>query len=407
MDTSRDTGSGRHVVVAGGSFAALGAAYTVREALPPTDRVTVVAPNHFFVFAPSLVWAALGASPAHSSFPLEAALAAKGIEFINDHVRAVGIEDHMVRTDGSKLYYDRLIVATGGRPDTEAIPGIAGEFRQASWIVGEDSAMEARNAVRWFFNEPGPLLVGAAQGAAYISGAYELALALDAELRRRGLRERVPLTFVTGEPYLGHLDIGQSAAHAYLAALFSRRNIDVRAGVSIDRVSRRTVELSSGESLESRLSIIMPPFTGAVDIWKSAELTDTAGMIPVTAEYRHAHHPDIYAAGVASYFQQPVQPLGCIRPPATGYLSLRMGTAAGRNVAASLGYGTPTANPLPAVLDVRVINGVDTGVLLMSRGRTQLHHSARRLPGGSARVLKRAIERYLLWRLREGRMNLP
>ncbi|HEX6509311.1 MAG TPA: FAD-dependent oxidoreductase [Chloroflexota bacterium] len=407
MATSQRTGAGREVVIAGGSFAGLAAAYTARTALRPDDRVTLVTPNTHFVFAPSLVRAALGEPLLHSSFQLDAALAAKDIDYVRGFVRDVRAEDHVVTTDNGELPYDRLIIATGGRPDTSTIPGLAGEFRVASWVVGEDSAMESRNTVRHLFENPGPIAIGAAQGASYISGAYELALALDAELRRRGLRDRAPLTFVTAEPYLGHLGIGQSSAQAHLVRMFEERNIETRVGVSIERVERNTVTISSGETLDARTAIIMPPFTGAVDIWKSAGLTDSTGMIPVTFQYQHTTQQDIYAAGVASYFHQPTPPLGCAHPPGTGYLSVRMGKAAAENVAATLDCGAPAKHALPYVLDLRIIDGHDTGMLLSSRGRDHLHHSARRLPGRTARTLKIAVERYLIWRLRSGRMNLP
>jgi sulfide:quinone oxidoreductase len=407
MTTTQQTGTGRHVVVAGGSFAGLAAAYTLRAALRPEDRVTVVAPNTHFVFAPALVRAAFGEPLLHSSFQLDAALAAKDIDYVHASVRNIHAADHRITTDAGDLPYDRLLIATGGRPDTSTIPGLAGEFRLASWVVGEDSAMEARNTVRRFFQDPGPMVVGAAQGASYVSGAYELALALDTELRRRGVRERAPMTFVTAEPYLGHFGLGQSAAQAHLVRLFAERNIATKIGVSIERVERDAVTISSGERLEAWTAIIMPPFTGAVDIWKSAGLTDATGMIPVTAQYRHTTEPEIYAAGVASYFQEPTPPLGHAHPPGTGYLSVRMGQAAGHNLAASLQCGTPAKHTLPYMLDLRIIAGPDTGLLLSSRGRTQLHHAARRLPGKSAQVLKIAVERYLIWRLRTGRMDLP
>lgn len=408
MASSQNAKTGRHVVIAGGGFAGLTAAYTARAALRPDDRVTLVAPNTFFVFLPSLVRAALGESLVHSSFQLDAALAAKDIDYLHGYVRDVRVDDHVVRTDEGELPYDRLIIATGGQPDTSTIPGLAGEFRLASWVVGEDSAMEARNTIRHLFEHPGPIVIGAAQGASYISGAYELAFSLDAELRRRGLRDRAPLTFVTAEPYIGHLGIGQTAAQSHLTRMLTDRNIETRVGVSIERVERHAVKISGGESVATQAAIIMPPFTGAVDIWKSAGLTDGTGMIPVTAQYQHTSQPDIYAAGVASYFQQLTKPLGRAHPPAgTGYLSVRMGKAAAQNVAASLECGTPAKRTLPYVLDLRIIDGRSSGLLLSSRGTNQLHHAARYLPGKSARVLKTAVERYLIWKLRTGRTDLP
>jgi NADH dehydrogenase FAD-containing subunit len=151
----------------------------------------------------------------------------------------------------------------------------------------------------------------------------------------------------------------------------------------------------------------MPPFTGAVDIWKSADLTDKSGMIPVTPQYRHTTQPDIYAAGVASYFREPTKPLGWVHPPGTGYLSVRMGKAAAQNVAASLECGATAKRTLPYVFDVRIIDGGSTGLLLSSRGTNQPHHAARSLPGNSARALKIMVERYLIWKLRAGRVDLP
>jgi sulfide:quinone oxidoreductase len=240
-----------------------------------------------------------------------------------------------------------------------------------------------------------------------MSAAYELALYLDAELRRRKLRLKAPMTFVTAEPFLGHLGLGQHAAGERLDQIFARRGISAFTEVEVERVERHGVKLSNCHTLPAALTILMPPFTGSVGIWKSVGLTDDNGLIPINASYQHPRHSDVYAAGVASYFAEDVPPLGPVQMPATGYLSLHMGRAAGANVAASLGVGTPQHFPLPALLDIRVLDGGSTGLLLYSRGRTFLRHHALPLPGVSAHLSKLALERYLLWRLRTGRMNLP
>jgi len=405
METGQ--GTGRQVVVIGGSFAGLSAAFRLRERLLPEDRVTVVSESDRFVFSPSLVWAALGQQLLRSEFSLDAALTEKGIEFVRAHVREVRVGDRVIVAGEREIPYDRLVIATGGRPNSNAVPGLAGEFRAASWVVGEDSAMEARNLIRQLYENPGPLVIGSAQGASYLSAAYELALALDSALRRRGLRDRVPISFVTAEPYLGHLGFGQTAASGQLLKLFAERNITAQVGVNIDRVRHCEVDLSAGQTLPAHAMVIMPPFTGAVDIWKSAGLTDANGMIPVNCQYRHVDHESIYAAGVASYFDHPVPPLQDVRAPQTGYLAVHMGIAAAENVAASIHRGQPASRTLPRTVDVRVLDGGDVGLLLASRGTESLRHTAVRLPGRSGHFIKAAIERYLLWRLRTGRMNLP
>jgi sulfide:quinone oxidoreductase len=404
---NNSTSGGCHVVIAGGGFAGLGAAYTLRKLLGPKDRVTVVEPSGRFVFALSLVWAVLGRSLYRGTFALDPALEGKGIEYRRSAVREVLAEQNVVRTDDGEMQYDRLIIATGGRPNTTAIPGLADEFQSAHWIVGEESAVEARESLRRLFDHPGPVVIGAAPGATYFSGVYELALALDTVLRRRGIRDRVPLTFITGQPYLGDLGFDQSAARAKLEKLFAVRNITYRTGVTIERVGSHGVTLGSGETLPAEVSIIMPSFTGDIDIWKSPQLTDQHGFIPVNDRYQHVTFPNIYAAGVACSFQSPIPPLTETRAPHTGYLAMRMGQAAAENAAASLGYGPPAKRTLPYVLDVRLLDGGSIGLFLASWGTREVRNIAVELPGPAARYLKALQERYLVWRLRTGRMDIP
>ena len=65
----------------------------------------------------------------------------------------------------------------------------------------------AADAFDRFCEKPGPIVVGAAQGASCYGPAYEFALILDTELKRRKIRDKVPMTFVTAEPYIGHLGL--------------------------------------------------------------------------------------------------------------------------------------------------------------------------------------------------------
>jgi sulfide:quinone oxidoreductase len=394
---------GRQIVVAGGSFAGITAAYALRRRLDPTDEVTLVSPTDYFVFSPSLVWAALGKSMQSATFALEPALLSKGIRFVRGRVSNVDPTQGCLAIDGESMHFDRLVVATGTRVDAHAIPGLGGEFRAASCVVGEDTAMETRNAVRRLVESPGPVVVGVAPGAPYISGAYELALALDSRLRAEGKRESAPITFVTSEPYLGHFGYGQTAAQSSLEAMFRERNIVALPNVAIERVTDSAVALVGGRSIEVALSVIMPPMTGAVDIWKSAGLTDADGLIAVTSGYQHTRFPNIYAAGNAAYFAQPVSPLEGGRVPLTGYLATYMGRAAAENVAASLGCGAPASSTLPALIDVRVIDGGDAGLVVTAWGKDRLRSRAVTLPGSTSHLLKGAIERYELWRLRTGR----
>ena len=72
-----------------------------------------------------------------------------------------------------------------------------------------------------FVAAPGPIVVGAVQGASCFGPAYEFTMIMETDLRQRKLRDRVPMTFVTAEPYLGHL--GLAGVERLTAALVSAR----------------------------------------------------------------------------------------------------------------------------------------------------------------------------------------
>ena len=58
------------------------------------------------------------------------------------------------------------------------------------------------DAYREFLRDPGPVVIGAVQGASCFGPAYEFAMIVDADLRKRKLRDKVPMTFVSSEPYV-------------------------------------------------------------------------------------------------------------------------------------------------------------------------------------------------------------
>jgi hypothetical protein len=68
-----------------------------------------------------------------------------------------------------------------------------------------DLAEKAKEALQRFVQSPGPIVVGAVQGASCFGPAYEFVFILDTGPRKRRVRDRVPMTFVTAEPYIGHL----------------------------------------------------------------------------------------------------------------------------------------------------------------------------------------------------------
>ncbi len=304
-----------------------------------------------------------------------------------------------------EIPYDYLVIATGPRADGTAIPGVSGQFNATTSIWSERAAVDAAHAVERFLEQPGPAVVGAAPGASYLSAAYEFALSLDDALRRRGTRDAATLTFVTPEASFGDLDIDIPGARRALERLFARRHIRVITAAAVDRVDRAGVHLRDGQVLPATYSMIIPPFTGATGIWASPGLTDAQGFVPIDAHYRHARCPEIYAAGVAA--RPIVRSSAMAALPKTGYLASAMAKAVACNVAARITAAAAAAPPLPRLLDLRLLDGGDGGVLLLAADLGRPWRVALPLPGRMAHRAKGLLTRYLLWKLRTGRSNWP
>ena len=116
-------------------------------------------------------------------------------------------ENRIELGDGSSMAYDYLVVATGPELAFDEIEGLGPEHNTNS-SCDVDHASLANQSWEEFCKNPGPIVVGAVQGASCFGPAYEFAMIMDADLRHRRIRDKVPMTFVTAEPYIGHLGVG-------------------------------------------------------------------------------------------------------------------------------------------------------------------------------------------------------
>ena len=105
---------GKRIVILGGSFAGLTAAYELKRELGERHHVTVIDKNDRFVFIPSLIWVPFGRrTPEQISFPLAPSLARKGIDFLHATVERIDPDQQFVdavvtKTEGPKAHVLRL-----------------------------------------------------------------------------------------------------------------------------------------------------------------------------------------------------------------------------------------------------------------------------------------------------------
>jgi len=240
--------------------------------------------------------------------------------------------------NGTAVHYDYLLIATGPRLAMEIVPGLA-EHGQS--VCTAPHAVQANQALEELIAHPGPVVVGSTQGASCFGPAYEYAFLLQYTLQQRGgaaLVQQCPITFVTSEPYPGHLGLnGAGESRAVLEDLLHRHEMTVLPLTQVLRVEQdhvvvQTVSgaasddgkpaLETTRRLPSHLTMLVPPFHGQ-DVWKKVpHLTDDTGLVYVNEYQQSVAYPNIFAVGIAVHLDPPtggplVIPIGV---PKTGSL---------------------------------------------------------------------------------------
>ena len=338
-----------HVVVLGAGIGGVPLAFELRKLLGRADEVTVVSNSPYFQFVPSNPWVALRwRKPEDIKIDLKTVFDAQGIRFnASGAKRVIAGENAIELADGTRLTYDYLAIATGPELAFDEIEGLGPQANTIS-ICHVDHAAAA--AERWdrFCENPGPIVVGAVQGASCFGPAYEFAIMMVTELRRRRIRDRVPITFVTSEPYIGHLGLGGVGdTKGMLESVFRDRDVKWITNAKVDRVTADGVEVTEvnedgsvkkAHQLPAKLTMFIPAFRGAsclkADDGKYIPgLTNPRGFVTIDKLQRNATFKNIFAIGVCVAippFEQTPVPVGV---PKTGYMIESMATATAHNIA--------------------------------------------------------------------------
>jgi len=195
-----------HVIIMGAGIGGMPTAYEMKDALKQlggNHEVTVVSNVDYFHFTPSNPWVAVGWRKREEiTFKCEPYLKKKKINFIASGVEKMMPEENKLQlANGETLDYDYLIIATGPRLAFETVEGM-GPDKYTQSVCHVDHAETALKNFEEFCKNPGPIVTGAVQGVSCFGPGYEYTLILDTVLRKRHIRNKVPMTYITPEPYI-------------------------------------------------------------------------------------------------------------------------------------------------------------------------------------------------------------
>ena len=262
-----------HVVVLGAGLGGAIMAYELKDQLRPEDKVTVVTKDPKYHFVPSNPWIAVGWRGREDiTVDLAPTMAKKGIDFIPVAAeKLVPEENRIALVDGKSVPYDYLVIATGPELAFDEVPGLGPEGHTQS-ICHIDHAEATKAVFDKLVANPGPVVIGAAQGASCFGPAYEFLFILETALRRAKVRDRVPMTFVTPEPYIGHLGLdGVGDTKGLLESQMREKHIKWLTSTRIKRVEEGHMfveEIADDGSVKAEkdlpfaFSMMLPAFKG-------------------------------------------------------------------------------------------------------------------------------------------------
>jgi sulfide:quinone oxidoreductase len=400
------------IVVLGAGLGGIIAAYEIRKTVRRQDEVVAVNETDFYQFVPSNPWVLVGWRDREDIVvDLHKPLKRRRVELVVGAAEKVEPENKRLRmADGSFVDYDYLVIATGPELAFDEIEGLGPNgFTQS--VCHIDHAEAGYKAFEAFCDDPGPMIVGAVQGASCFGPAYETAMILETELRKRKIRDKVPMTFVTSEPYIGHLGLdGVGDTKGLLESEMRERHIKWITNAKVKKVEadKMIVEevnadgsLKQVHELPMKYSMMLPPFRGVPAVRGVEGLVNPRGFVLTDKNQRNPKYPEIFGLGVCIAIP-PTGPTPVpVGVPKTGFMIESMVTAIAQNLKEILHGKEPTHEATWNAICIADFG--DGGVAFIAQPQIPPRNVNWSVSGGWVHTAKVGFEKYFLGKIRSGR----
>ncbi len=337
-----------HIIIMGAGVGGMPAAFEMRAALPSEHRITVVNSVDYFQFTPSNPWLAVGWRDREGiTLPIAPLLQKRGIGFVGKPVQTIDAANNRLTLEGGDtLDYDYLMIATGPKLFFDEVPGSGPHGGHTHSVCTVGHAEMFFKDYQEFLKNPGPVVIGAMPFASCFGPAYEFAFILDTDLRRRKLRHKVPITFVTSEPYIGHLGLGgvgdsksllESEMRGHdMKWITNAKTTKVEAGKLFATQMDDQGNVYKEHEVPFKMAMMLPAFKGVDAVAAVPNLCNPRGFVLIDEFQRSKAYRNIYSAGVCVAIppvEATVVPTGA---PKTGYMIETMVSAIVQNIADEL-----------------------------------------------------------------------
>lgn len=334
----------KRIAVLGAGLGGTIMAYELRDRLGKEVEIHLLSKGATYSFVPSNPWVAVGwRGREEIEVDLRPACAKRNITLHSQGAtRLHPAENRIEMLDGSSLDYDYLVIATGPDLAFDEIEGF-GPHHHTQSVCHIDHALAAKQAFDKLVANPGPVVIGAVQGASCFGPAYEFAFILDKALRDAKVRDRVPMTFVTSEPYIGHLGLdGVGDTKGLLESAMRSKHIKWVTNARVNRFEGDKVvaeeinddgSVKANHEIPSVYTMMLPAFRGVEAIKGIEGLTNPRGFVLADKHQQNPTFKNVFSVGVCVA----IPPMGKtpvpVGVPKTGFMIESMVTATAHNIA--------------------------------------------------------------------------
>jgi len=283
---------GKTALVLGGGVGGIVSANRLRQRLPRDHRIVLFegAPDH--VFAPSLLWVAIGDRQAAEIRSPLSRLLRGGIEIVRARVNRMDPQERTVEAGGRQFVGDAIIIALGADLVPHAIPNLESAGFN---LYSLDGALALREALK--SSRGGRITVMTAEPVYKCPAApYEAAMLIEYDCRRRGVRSDVVIEVFAAEP--GPMGVAGPAVSGAVKNMLQAKGIGYYPEHQIETVdpAMRRLTFKNGATADYDLLVYVPPHR-APGVVVDAGMAAAGGWIPVDRRTLETAYPGVYAIG--------------------------------------------------------------------------------------------------------------
>ncbi len=278
-----------HVLILGGGFGGLSAANEIRSSLSSSEvRITVVDKKNWFMVGFAKLWIIRGTRTFENSTGSLNELAKKEIDFLNEEILQIDLENKNIKTTTKNLSYDYLIIAMGAVLAPQKIPGLVEhgmnlyDYRESEKIHNKIKELKS-----------GTIAISI-MGMPYKCppAPFEAALLIDSMLREAGIRDSVQIHFYSPAPIT--LPAAGPEISKQILDLISSEKIVFHDSCKVTKVEPNKLIFEKSEA-DFDLLLAIPPHI-APDVIYESGLAKQDNFIPINRDCKTSYD-NVYAIG--------------------------------------------------------------------------------------------------------------